>query len=71
ETMARSAGETLTQEGSETQNTLTPATDGGDNPKTDDITDVGNIVDDVLKSLNEQDPESDAGKNVETSETQE
>ncbi|MCI45563.1 hypothetical protein A2U01_0066802, partial [Trifolium medium] len=34
-------------------------------------TDVGNIVDHVLQSLNEQVPEIDAGKNVETSETHE
>ncbi|MCI74019.1 hypothetical protein A2U01_0095283, partial [Trifolium medium] len=62
--MARSAAETLTQEGSKIRDTVTPTTDGGDNPKTDDMTDVGNIADDVLKSLNEQGPESDAGKNV-------
>ncbi|MCI82829.1 hypothetical protein A2U01_0104103, partial [Trifolium medium] len=41
----KSVSETLTQEGSEIRNTVTPVTDGGDNPKIDDIADVGNIVD--------------------------
>ncbi|MCI88304.1 hypothetical protein A2U01_0109590, partial [Trifolium medium] len=38
--------ETLTQEGSEIKDNVTPATDGDDKPKIDDMTDVGNIVDD-------------------------
>ncbi|MCI43291.1 hypothetical protein A2U01_0064528, partial [Trifolium medium] len=43
----------------------------GDNPKIDDITDVGNIVDHVLQSLNEKTLDTDAGSNAETSGTHE
>ncbi|MCI68732.1 hypothetical protein A2U01_0089993, partial [Trifolium medium] len=45
ETMVRSVGETLTQEGSEIQNSVTPTTDGCDIPKIDGDTDVENMVD--------------------------
>ncbi|MCI64622.1 hypothetical protein A2U01_0085880, partial [Trifolium medium] len=62
-------GETLTQEDYEIRDNVIPTTDCGDNPKIDDITDVGNIMDQVLQSLNEKIPETDAGNNAETSGT--
>ncbi|MCI65172.1 hypothetical protein A2U01_0086430, partial [Trifolium medium] len=71
ETIVKSVGETLIQEDSEIRDNVTLTTDGGDTPKIDDATDVGNMVDHVSQSLNEKHPESDAGKNVETSGTQE
>ncbi|MCI62694.1 hypothetical protein A2U01_0083951, partial [Trifolium medium] len=40
-------------------------------PKINDVTDVGNMVDHASQSPNEKDPESDVGKSVETSGTQE
>ncbi|MCI38616.1 hypothetical protein A2U01_0059844, partial [Trifolium medium] len=71
ETMVKSVGETLTQEDSAIRENVTPATDGDDTPKIDDVTNVGNMVDHASQSLKEKDPESDAGKNVETSGTHE
>ncbi|MCI10315.1 hypothetical protein A2U01_0031408, partial [Trifolium medium] len=74
ETTVKVLDETLIQEVSENfKNTTdeTPATDDGDLPKIDDVTDVGNMVDHASQSLKEKDPESDAGKNVGTSGTHE
>ncbi|MCI69909.1 hypothetical protein A2U01_0091172, partial [Trifolium medium] len=56
---------------SEIRNSVTPTTDGGDIPKIDGDTDVGNMVDHASQSLNEKTLETDAGKNVETSGTHE
>ncbi|MCI11741.1 hypothetical protein A2U01_0032843, partial [Trifolium medium] len=74
ETTVKVLDETLIQEGSENfKNTtdVTLATDDGDIQKIDDVTDVGNMVDNASQSLKEKDPESDAGKNVGTSGTHE
>jgi hypothetical protein len=65
---------TLTQEGSEHTKIIddvTPVTGDVEIRKRDVTSDVGNIVDHVLQSLNEKIPESDARNNVETSGTQE
>ncbi|WJX68051.1 Serine/threonine-protein phosphatase PP2A-4 catalytic subunit [Trifolium repens] len=65
---------TLTQEGSEHTKIIddvTPVTGDVEIRKRDVTSDVGNIVDHVLQSLNEKILESDARNNVETSGTQE
>ncbi|MCI49498.1 hypothetical protein A2U01_0070742, partial [Trifolium medium] len=66
--------ETLIQEGSEhTKITdgVTPVTGDVEIPKRDVMSNVGNMVDHASQSLKEKDPESDVGKNVGTSGTQE
>ncbi|MCI40970.1 hypothetical protein A2U01_0062203, partial [Trifolium medium] len=65
--------ETLTQEGYEPPKVINDPipTVGVENPKFDNPSGAGKIVNQVLHSLNEQVPESDAGKNAGTSGTQE
>ncbi|MCI38262.1 hypothetical protein A2U01_0059490, partial [Trifolium medium] len=64
---------TLTQEGYEPPKVTDDPihTVGVKTPKFDNPSDAGKIVNQVLQSLNEQVPESDAGKNAGTSGTQE